>query len=179
MSNQDDQPFEDVRIDMGNGMSIFKSAESQQRSADLKHLRAEIRQAKKDKNVDLELVHLDKFQQFHIDNDFSYGAGEIYRYVIRLEKLGMHNQAKAERDKVDNAQFVFFDKIKQQNLKRLESQTYFKFIKFTCYMDNPPEECRKIDGMIEPIASSQCLDHYRKCQYRPRCQCNVSAYKQV
>lgn len=144
---------------------------------ELKSVREKIKLAKQNQDVESQLKYLEQFQTIVISNGFPYGGKEIYRFVKYLEKLGMHERAAIERAKVEEAEFLLFDGYKQQRLQTIDSQSYFKHIKFISPFAEAPEECKKMNGLIEPIETSKCLAHYRACQNKPHCYCQISGFK--
>lgn len=141
-----------------------------------KQIRALIREAKDSGDIDGQMKHLKDFQEFIIDSDFSHGTGEMYRFVKFLEQHGFTERAAEERKHVDDAQWKFFQQIKQKRLEQLRRLNP-AVIRFSAH-DDAPSQCRAYHEKTEPLDDGPILEHFRTCSYRPRCLCTVGTVRQ-
>lgn len=141
-------------------------------SQKLKEIRKEIAKAKKDGNQKLMFKKLADFQQFHIDQNFTFGGNEIYRYPKILEKLGYEDEAVEQRKVVHNALLRNNKRLKQARIKQVKHSGFFRFKSMESNSDLQCG-CTELDGMIGKVANIKSYKSWMNCSAE---HCTVSIH---
>ena len=138
----------------------------------LKKIRLEIKQARFDGNQELMLEKLADFQQFNIDQEFTFGHGEIYRYAKTLQRLGFEEEALKQTKIVENAVLVCLKKFKRE---RIEQVKYFDYFRFSCSETDKEQQCgcTRLDGIIDKTDNIEDYKAWIHCSAK---RCTVAIY---